>query len=450
MVKDLTTGSPAKVIFIYSLPVILGNVFQQIYNFVDNVIVGRYVSYEALAGVGVTNGMTFLVLGFIVGVTSGFGVKTAHYVGAKDVRNIKRSVGTSLIICVFMAALLTVLAVTLCKPLLKLMGVSSDIFGYASDYVSVVFAGLTAQTAYNMIACVLRALGDSKTPLYFLIVSSILNVGLDLLFVCGFGWSVKGAAFATVLAQLTSAILCFVYAYRKYHILRLSKEDFKTSWAFIWEHLAIGLPMAFQFSITAVGIVFLNAALASFPAPYIAGFSAANKIQNVGALVPISFGVAMANFAGQNFGAGRIDRLRQGVKATIAMSLGVCVVVSSILFLCHNQLTSLFLDPSLTDTETLYYASGLYQKWSAALFPFLFLIFIFRNALQGIGKTFWPLMAGVGELLFRAILSFVLPAKIGYIGVVVVDGFTWVVACLILVVSYYFIILKPDRHHLLN
>lgn len=443
MINDLTKGSPAKVIFLYSLPVILGNVFQQVYNFVDNVIVGRFVSYQALAGVGVTSGMTFLMLGFIIGTTSGLGVRTAQYFGAGDMKNVRRSIGTSIIICTAVAVLLTAVALLLANPVLHLIGADEEIFQYSYDYIMVIYAGLATQTAYNLISCILRALGDSKTPLYFLIFSSLLNVFLDLLFVCSFGWGVKGAAFATVLAQLVSAVFCFIFAFARYKEIRLSKDDFRTSWNYIWEHLQIGLPMAFQFSITALGVLFLNAALANFPSPYIAGFSAASRTANLGSLVPVSFGVAMANYAGQNFGAGKMERVREGVRATCVMSLAVCIVVSSVFLIFPDQLTSLFLDSNATDSVAeIYDASGRYLHVSALLYPFLFLIFIFRNALQGIGKAFWPLMAGVGELVIRAVTSFILPKIYGYTGVIYVDCLSWVLACIILAISYYFIVMR--------
>lgn len=443
MISDLTKGSPARVILIYSLPIILGNVFQQVYNFVDNIIVGRFVSYEALAGVGITNGMTFLILGFMMGITSGLGVRTAQYFGAGDMKNVRRSIGTSIIVTAGISVILTVIAVLLAGPTLKLMGTAPEVRRYAQDYVTVIFAGLSTQAAYNLISCILRALGDSRTPLHFLIFSSILNVGLDLMFVCNFGWGVKGAALATIISQLASAVFCFIFAFMRYKEIRLSREDFHTSRDYIWEHLSIGLPMAFQFSITALGIIFLNAALASFPAPYIAGFSAASRTISLGNLVPVSFGVAMANYAGQNFGAGKMGRVRQGVRATCLMSLAVCVVVSLSMVLFAHPLTSLFLDPGAQENAAdIFEASRRYLTVSAEFFPFLFMIFIFRNALQGIGKTFWPLMAGFGELFIRGVISFILPKYFGYSGVIYVDCMSWVTACLILSISYYFIVMR--------
>jgi len=445
MKQDLTIGNPAKIIFLYSLPVIVGNVFQQIYNFVDNVIVGRAVGYEALAGVGVTGGMTFLILGFITGITAGLGVCTAQYFGAGDKAGVRKSIGTGIIICTVVSAILTIIAVAFAEPLLRVMGADDAVFEYARDYIIILFAGLSTQAAYNLVSCILRAIGDSRTPLYFLLFSCVLNVALDFAFVVGAGWGVKGAAVATVVAQFVSALLSFIYAFARYKEIRLSREDFRTSWALVKEHLSIGMPMAFQFSITAIGSVFLSAALAHFEAPYIAGFSAAWRITCIFAQIPVAFGVAMANYAGQNFGAGKLYRVREGARATSIMSMVFCVFASAVLFLFPDQMTSLFVEAGSENVDQIFDASRRYLVVSGSLYPFLFLIFIFRNALQGIGKTFWPLMGGVGELVLRAVTSFILPQKFGYTGVIYVDCLSWPVACLILAVAYYFIMMRKVK-----
>lgn len=437
MIKDLTKGSPTKVILLFSLPIILGNIFQQVYSVVDTIIVGRFVSYKALAGVGVTNGMTFLVFGFVLGVTSGLGIRTSQFFGAGDYVSMRRSVATSYIICVIMSILLTVLALITAEPMLDLIGTPSNIYSYARNYIYVTYIGLFSQVAYNIIACILRALGDSKTPLYFLIFSSGLNILFDILFVKQLEWGVEGAAAATVLAQIVSALLCFIYVYWCFPILRLSRKDFKTSWSFIWEHLRIGLPMAFQFSITAIGIIIFFAALNHFPTTYIAGFTTASKILNLGMLVPISLGVAIATYVGQNYGAGNILRMRKGVLATIVMTSLVCVIVCIAMALLARPLTSLFLDDTVTGKiEEIYYASCRYIRIAVLFFPFLYLLFVFRNALQGVGKTFWPLMAGVLELVIRAVASFSLPQIFGYDGIVLVDVLAWVGACIMLFIAY--------------
>lgn len=439
MVTDLTKGSPAKVIFLYSLPIILSNVFQQVYSMVDSVIVGRFVNYQALAGLGVVNGLTFFILGFVMGITSGLGIRTAQMFGAGDMKGVRRSIGTSLIICTGLAIVLTALSSALVGPTLKLMNTPDDVYPYAISYVSIIFAGLATQVAYNMISCILRALGDSSTPLYFLIFSSLLNLGLDYLFIAVFGLGVRGAGIATIISQGLSAALCFGFAFWRYPQIRLSREDFRTSLSFIWEHLSIGLPMALQFSITAFGIILLQSALNSFPASYIAGFTAANKVQNVGFLVATAFGVAIANYSGQNYGAGDIRRVRRGVNVTLAMTLCVCAVASAMLALFADQMTELFLSPEEADAakEGILDASRRYLHISAVFFPFLYSLFVFRNALQGIGKTFWPLMGGVLELIIRGVGAFTLPSWLGYRGIIFTDPMAWVGACTLLVIAYY-------------
>lgn len=446
MIQDLTKGRPANVILLFAFPIILGNIFQQVYSVVDSIIVGRYVSYQALAGIGITNGLTFFILGFVIGITSGLGIKTAHFFGAKDFNTLRKSLGTGFIICIALAIVLTIIALLTIHPSLRFMGATPEIYEYSRDYLLITYVGLTTQIAYNVVACILRALGDSKTPLYFLIFSSVLNIVLDLVFVKTFQWGVSGAAWATVISQLVSAVFCFVYVFAKYEKLRLKWTDFQTDWHFIWEHLRVGIPMALQFSITAVGVIVLYAALNHFPTTYIAGFTSGSKIQSMGMLVPISLGVAIANYVGQNYGAGNLLRMRIGVKSAIFMSLIVCVIVSVTMAALATPLTSLFLDPNTVgDSAEIYKASTQYLYISALFFPFLFLIFIYRNALQGVGKTFMPLMAGVFELVIRVCASLILPKYFGYQGVILVDVLAWVGACTMLLISYYIQMPKFER-----
>ncbi|MCQ2960461.1 MAG: MATE family efflux transporter [Bacteroidales bacterium] len=437
MIQDLTKGRPTNIILLFAFPIIIGNIFQQIYSVVDSVIVGRYVSYQALAGVGITNGLTFFVFGFVIGITSGLGIKTAQFFGAKNYEKMRQSLGTGFLICIGMSVLLTFFSLVTIDPMLRLTGATEDIYDYSRSYLLITYIGLTAQIAYNMVACILRALGDSKTPLYFLIFASVLNIILDVLFVKTLGWGVNGAAWATVVAQLVSAVSCFFYVFEKYPELRLSKEDFKTTWQFVWDHLRIGLPMALQFSITAFGVIVMYAALNSFPTTFIAGFTTASKIQSLGMLVPISLGVAIANYVGQNYGAGNIIRMRVGVNSALIMSLVVCLVVSILISVFAKPLTSMFLDPeAVGNVLEIYAASTQYLYVSALFFPFLFVLFIYRNALQGVGKTFMPLMAGFLELVIRIFASFILPKYFGYQGLILVDVSAWVGACLLLFVSY--------------
>lgn len=448
MELDLTKGGCVKVITLYSIPIIIGNVFQQCYQLVDSIIVGRNVSYQALAGLGVSNGITFFIIGFILGITSGMGICMAQAFGRGDYAQLRRSFATSLVVCAAMALVLTGAGAVLSESVLRWMGTPADVYGFAYEYLIVIVLGIVATMAYNMIACALRAIGDSRTPLYFLIFSSVVNVGLDLLFIVSLGWGVRGAALATVIAQALSALLSFGYAMHKYQFLRLSLPDFALRVEEVTEHLRIGLPMALQFSVVSIGLILLQAALNEFPATYIAGFTAANKIQNIGALVAMAFGTAIANFAGQNFGAGNMDRVRKGVRATLFIVMAVCVVSSSALLLWPDAFTSMYVDDqmaALPNVGEIYFSSGRYLFVTAVFFPFLYLIFVYRNALQGIGRTFWPLMAGLLELAIRCVASFLLPKMWGYNGIVMIDMLAWIGAAVVLVLAYYLIIRKYDN-----
>lgn len=448
MELDLTKGGYAKVITLYSIPIIIGNVFQQFYSLVDSIIVGRNVNYLALAGLGVSNGLIFFIIGFILGTTSGMGICMAQAFGKGDYALLRRSFATSLVICLVMALALTGLGVIFCGPVLHLMGTPDDVYRYAYGYMLVIVLGIIATMAYNMIACALRAIGDSRTPLYFLIFSSVLNVFLDLLFIVKFGWGVQGAACATVIAQALSAILSFAYAMKKYSMLRLCRSDFSLRLDEVKHHLAIGMPMALQFSIVSIGLILLQAALNEFPSTYIAGFTAANKIQNIGALVSMAFGTAIANFAGQNYGAGNMDRVRRGVSVTLGIVMAVCVVSMVVLLVFPEALTSLYVDSemaALPNVGEIYFSSGRYLFVTAIFFPFLYLIFVYRNALQGIGKTFWPLMAGLLELAIRCVASFTLPKWWGYNGIVMIDMLAWIGAAVMLVVAYYCLVGRKSK-----
>jgi len=337
------------------------------------------------------------------------------------------------------------LALIFVNPLLKLIRTPSYIYVYAYDYISILFAGLFSQVSYNIIASILRALGDSRTPLYFLIFSSLLNIGLDLLFILEFSMGIRGAAIATVISQMTSAVLCFIYAYHRYPELRLKREDFSTDIPFIWEHLRISFPMAFQFSIIGIGIVMLQYALNDFPATYIAGFTAASKIENICCITAVSIGVAMASYSGQNFGAGKFDRIKQGVNSSLLICLVVYLIAAAVMVFLGKSMTSLFLEKDIgNNAEDIYYAANTYLMMCVGFFPFLFPIFVYRNALQGMGYSFLPLLSGFLELILRTATALTLPLAFGYVGIVLVDASSWIGACILLSISYYVIIRKTS------
>lgn len=433
LTNDMTKGDPVKLILLFSIPLLIGNIFQQFYSMVDTIIVGRFVGVEALAAVGSTGAMVFLANGFIIGLTSGFSVLVSQKFGAKDEEGLKKAVASALILAVIGTIIVTIISLISAKPLLNIMNTPSNIIGDANDYLTVIYAGIFTMVAYNLIASILRALGDSKTPLYFLIVASILNIVLDLVFIINFNMGVKGAAYATVISQGVSALLCLIYTYKRFTILRLKKKDFKVKKKFYVKHLKIGIPMALQFSITALGLMTVQSALNPFGSTVIASFTAASKALQLVMQPAISFGVTMATYCGQNLGAKRYDRIKEGVKQGVKISIIISLIAGMVLVFLGKYFVMLFIEKP--DQEIFSYAQQVLNV-SAIFFIPLGLIFIYRNALQGIGESFVPMMAGVYELVARAVVAFTLPSVLGFTGICLADPLAWIAASVPLMISY--------------
>lgn len=433
----MTTGNPVKLILFFSIPLLIGNVFQQFYSMVDTIIVGRYVEVQALAAVGVTGSLSFLILGFTFGLTGGFSVIIAQRFGANDEDGLRKSVATSTILSIISTIIITLASMLSAKPVLSLMNTPDDIINDATIYIIIIYAGTCATVFYNMIAGILRSLGDSKTPLYFLILSSILNIILDLFFILNFNMGVRGAAYATVIAQGISDILCLIYALKKYPILRLKKEDWIWDKNFALKHLNVGIPMALQFSITATGVMVLQTALNAFGSTVIAAYTAASKVEQIVTQPGISFGTTMATYCGQNLGAGKYDRIKEGVKKGSIITIMVSIIAAVVLFVFGKSLSTLFI--SSDQIEALNYSKQ-YLNTVAAFLPILGMLFIYRNSLQGIGDAFIPMMAGVAELVARVIVAFTLPAFIGYIGICLASPFAWIGATIPMAIKYRILI----------
>ena len=327
-VKDLTTGSPIKLMLLYALPVLAGNICQQIYNFADTIIVGQKHGENALAAVGTTGSMYFLVNGFVIGITSGFAVHVSQRFGAKDYDGMRNSVFNAVFLWGLITVIITALAMIFSKPMLRLINTPDDIIDDAQRYILTIYAGILAPMLYNAASCILRAVGDSKTPLYFLMVSAVLNIGMDLFFIVVLKMGVFGAALATVIAQFISGVACTAYMIVKFPILRITKADMHINGSIIKTHLTIGLPMAFQFSITAIGTIVLQGAINKFGATRIAAYTAASKTEQLVTQIAGASGVTTANFVGQNIGAGRYDRIKKGVRAWSFVTIGAAVCLS--------------------------------------------------------------------------------------------------------------------------
>ena len=434
MTNDMTKGNPVKLILLFSIPLLIGNVFQQFYSMVDTIIVGRFVGVDALAAVGATGSMVFLVNGFATGLTSGFAVLVSQKFGAKDENGLRKAVASAVTLTVISVIVVTLVSLIGAKPLLKLMNTPENIMGDAYTYIKIIYGGVVATVAYNLIASILRALGDSKTPLYFLIVSSVLNVILDLVFIINFKMGVAGAAYATIISQGVSAILCLIYTYKKFIILRLKKEDFNVKRKYYHKHLKIGIPMALQFSITSIGIMTVQAALNVFGSIVIASYTAASKALQLVMQPAITFGVTMATYCGQNLGAKEYGRIKEGVKECTKISIITSIIAGAVLMFLGKYFVMMFI--SNPDAEVLKYAQQVLDI-SAIFFIPLGLIFIYRNALQGIGDSFVPMMAGVYELVARAIVAFTLPRYLDFMGICLADPVAWFAAVIPLGITYF-------------
>lgn len=437
MTKDMTSGSPARHILIFSVPLLIGNIFQQLYSMADTIIVGQTLGVSALAAVGATGGMSFLILGFVNGITGGFSVVTAQCFGAGNEAGVRCSVAVSTWLCALLTIALTALSTLTAKPLLLLMNTSSDIIDDAFRYIFIIFAGTGASVFYNMISSILRALGDSKTPLYFLIVASILNIVLDFLFILNFQMGVAGAAVATVVAQLIAGLLCLMYMVKRFPILRLKKPDWKFDTSLAFHHLRIGLPMALQFSITATGCMVLQAAINGFGSIAVAAYTAASKVQQLATQPMATFGITMATYTAQNLGANKLWRIRRGVNKCVLISIAFALGGALLVLLFGDAFVRFFIsnsDPAVL--PQVIEKARIYMLLCAVFYIPLGLLFIYRNALQGMGSALMPTLAGGIEFVLRTIVAFTLPALLGYAGACLADPIAWIGASIPLLVAY--------------
>lgn len=439
MTKDMTVGNPWKLILLFTIPALIGNVFQQLYSMVDSIIVGRFVSMEGLAAVGASGPVTFMVIMFTIGLTNGFAVITAQKFGAGDEKGVRRSVFTSLILCAVLTVLLTIVGLVTLTPLLRVMNTPEEIFHDAWLYSVIIYSGFIATIFYNMMAGIIRALGDSKTPLYFLIFSSVLNVVVDLILIIVFQMGVAGAAYATIFSQLVSAIVSTIYAFRHYEILKISREDMVWDWSFALDHLKIGFPMAMQGVITGGGVIVLQAVLNGFGATAIAAYTAANKVEILMTQAISSIGMTMSTYCGQNFGAEKYDRIRKGIRCSVVIGAVTSVVIGGVMILGGRMATGLFLtspsDDVLNYAQTYLTTIGYFQFA-------LTLLFIFRNALQGLGDGMTPLLGGIGEMIARILIVLTLPAILGYQGICFASPMAWIFADVPLMAKYFWMARK--------
>ncbi len=438
MINDLTKGAPLKLMLLFSIPLLIGNIFQQFYNVADIIIVGRTLGMNALAAVGAVSPLFFLIMFIIVGLTNGFSVITGQRFGAKDYDGVRRSVTMSTILSFAFTLIFTLVCAIFMHQILFLMNVPADIYKDAYYYIQIVVLGLFVANFYNLLASIIRALGDSMTPLYCLIIASILNIILALVFILNFHLGVPGSALALILSQGFSGLLCVWYVKRHFPILHLKKQDWIFDWKkdkdFALEHLKVGAPMAVQFAILGLSILIIQSVCNSFGANVIAAFTAALRIEQIATLPMISFGVALASFVAQNFGAGCFSRIRYGVKRASLINVGLSIFMAFIMHFFGGDLVRIFIG---SGNEAVVKIAHDYLFISSLFYFFLAQIFIYRNALQGLGRAVIPMLASVGELLMRSFAAVFLAVKIGYFGVFYAGPIAWVAASLVLAIGYY-------------
>lgn len=439
---NMTQGRPLRIIILFAIPIMLSSLVQQFYNIADTYIVGKYISDNALAAVGAVGPMNGLLVGLAMGVTNGFAIPVAQSFGAGNRKLTNHYAGNAISLTIISTLIMTVVAFALMKPILRLMGTPTDIFNDAYTYVTITYLGMIVNTLYNVFSGILRALGDSKAPLKFLSVCAVVNVFLNYVTIAHLGMGVAGAAISTVLAQLAACMMCIIYIKNRKDIINITWQDFKIEKTTAVVMLKMGIPMSLQFSITSIGSMVLQSTINTYGSAVVAGWTVANKPELL-ANIPLSAtGVACATFAGQNYGAGRMDRVRAGARSALAFAGGLSILMSVILFLFGGKIAALFLDDNNTEALN---AAQIYLRVIAVFYLALTLLFVFRNILQGIGKSYVSMLAGVSELSGRIIAALVMSKLFGFTGICFASPFAWILADIPLLIIYYIKVVKCNK-----
>lgn len=435
----MTQGSPVSHIISFALPLMAGNVFQQLYTVVDTMIVGKALGVDALAALGASDWLNWMMLGIIQGLTQGFAIQMAQDFGAGQTKRLRQTVGNSVILAVLSALVLLLVGHAAAAPMLGFLHTPTEIMGNALLYLRIMFTGVPIVMSYNMLASILRALGDGKTPLRAMIVASLTNIALDLLFVLGFHWGIAGAAVATLIAQAVSGAFC-LSVIRKISVLSCTKDDFHLQVQTAGRLFVLGLPMAFQNSIISVGGMIVQTVVNGFGVIFIAGFTATNKLYGILEIAATSYGYAMTTYVGQNMGAGEYARIRKGVRS----ALWVALVTSAVIALCMLFLGHTILGYFLSGEEQVVaQAMTIAYRYLAIMsicLPILYLLHIVRSALQGMGNTVLPMASGIAEFVMRALAALMLPRIIGESGIFYAEVTAWAGADVILVGSYFWVL----------
>ena len=436
--RDLTSGAPMGLLLSFMLPLLLGMLFQQFYNMVDTVVVGKALGVQALAGVGSTGSISFLVLGLCNGICAGFAIPVAQRFGRRDYDGVRKFVGNMILLTAVLAGIITLVTTANCRNILIWMKNPEDTFQFAYDYILLIFLGIPATMLYNLLSGVIRSLGDSKTPLAFLILSSLLNVALDVLFIVLFRMGVAGAGWATLLSQLISGLMCLGFIIKRFPLLHLGREDLQFRWVYARHLLNMGLPMGLQYSITAIGSILLQTAVNGLGANAMAAVTAGSKVYMLCACPYDAIGTTAATYAGQNLGAGKPERVHEGVRACTVLGVIYAAVIFLAMYFWGGQLSLLFLDTK--DAAAVAAIGGLSRQFlltNLAFFVPLLFVNLLRFTIQGLGFSEFAVFAGVFEMVARGVFGLCLVPWLGFPAVCFASPAAWVMADLFLFPAYY-------------
>jgi putative MATE family efflux protein len=435
--RNLTEGSPWRLLFLFALPLMVGNIFQQMYTVVDTAVVGKVLGVNALAALGSIDWLNWMMTSIVQGFTQGFAILMAQRFGAGEHTKLRHVVSHSIVLAVLLAIVLTLASQGLAKIVIyDLLGTPEEIREMSLAYMRVMYSAVPIVMAYNLSAAILRSLGNSRTPLMAMVIASLTNIVLDLLFVPVLGFGVAGAAVATVLAQICSALYC-LHHIRRIEILRLHREDWSADPALAGHLMRIGLPMALQNSIISIGGMIVQSVVNGFGVIFLAGYTATNKLYGILEIAAISYGYAMTTYAGQNLGAGKLKRISQGIRAGILIATLTSLVIMAFMIVFGRAILSLFISADPEMAQQVLQIAYRYLVIMAVCLPLLYLIHVMRSYVQGLGNTVLPMVSGIAEFVVRTGGAFLLPALLGENGILFVEIFAWLGADLILVPSYF-------------
>ncbi len=432
--KDLTEGSPLKLILGFAVPLIGGMLFQQLYSMVDTMIVGRALGVEALAGVGSTGSVNFMILGFCQGTCTGFSVPIAQKFGAKDEKGLRRFVANSIYLAAAMAVIVTLAVTLLLRQILTWMNTPENVFDYAYGYIFIIFLGIPTIILYNLASGIIRALGDSRAPVVFLVIASGMNIAGDLFLMLVLRMGVAGAALATVISQLFSGILSLIYIYRKIPVLRLGREDMRPDPGIMRTLVTMGVPMGLQFSVTAIGSVILQTAVNGLGSVYVATMTAAARVSFFFNVPLEAMGSTMATYTGQNIGAKRLDRLTAGLKDASILGLSYCAAAYLVLIFLGTPMVSLFI--SGADSAAILAAAKTYLRVNGAFMTALLYVLVLRSMIQGMGYSGLSILSGMMEMFARVFVALAVIPALGFFGACFSNPFAWLAADLFLTPAY--------------